>query len=98
MMNRLKMSRELAGLSLNQAATLLGWKRDELAELERPESQAGIGELTQLSALYGVTKIWLRGCHVELPDATERLLQDIECDSDRAKVRVLLLAIQGERV
>ncbi len=64
--NRSRRARELAGLSLGQAARLLGIARDALIAIEISGlifQQIDLGELphTRLADLYGVSVAWLRG-------------------------------------
>lgn len=66
--NRYARARELAGLSLGQAARILGSTRDDLAIVER--DQRPIGALTndRLADVYGCSIEWITGQvpHVDL--------------------------------
>lgn len=58
--NRLRLARERAGLSVGQAARLLGIDRAELERIESPERQM-VERAPQLAELYGVSVEWLLG-------------------------------------
>lgn len=96
--SRLTRARELAGLSLAQAAKLLGWARGPLYAMEIGEGVPPTeDELRKLAELYGVSLAWLRGEDVELPAATRAVLRQVEHPGDRARLTELLTAIQGGR-
>ncbi len=57
--NRCRLARERAGLSVGQAAKLLGMERDELLQIEDPATSNFPAE--QLADVYGVNVEWLEG-------------------------------------
>jgi transcriptional regulator with XRE-family HTH domain len=63
---RFKEAREYAGLTLGQAAAIVGWKSAELRELERGERHVGMTMLTLFSFAYDVNPDYLEG-KVDLP-------------------------------
>lgn len=67
---RLKMAREMAGLSRRQAAMLLGFPIDHL---ERGAEEPTPARLEALAVVYDVTTCWLRGHdpEVDLPDGDQ---------------------------
>jgi transcriptional regulator with XRE-family HTH domain len=88
MTNRLKATRESAGLSLGQAAKLLGWARGVLHAMEIDEGSAPIdSDLAALAALYRCSVAWLRGETAELSDENKALLRTVEHTGDRDTVR-----------
>lgn len=87
MINRLKSTREGAGLSLAQAAKLLGWAQGPLRAFEVGETQPTDEDLRALAALYRCSVAWLRGETAELSAANEALLRDVEHAGDRETVR-----------
>lgn len=98
--HRLRRARELAGLSLTQAARKLGWDGLSLEEHETGACAAlrwplSDDEWSRLADLYGVTVAWLRGADVELPEATREVLRQVEHNGDRARLTELLEAVQG---
>lgn len=92
--NRSRMARERAGLSLSQAAKLLGWTETELAhnEREHPES---VRHHDRLADIYGVSVEWLLG-EVPLRDyAAVRTLHGHErlCFSDRDELATFMASL-----
>ena len=96
---RLTRAREMAGLSLAQAAKLLGWQRDHgvttLADLESGKREPATSLLNALADLYDVQVEWLRGDDLVLRPETEMLLRSVENTTDRETLRDLLIATQG---
>lgn len=87
MIDRLRSTREGAGLSLAQAAKLLGWAQGPLHAFEVGETPPTEEDLRTLAALYRCSVAWLRGETAELSAANEALLRDVEHTGDRAVVR-----------
>lgn len=95
---RLTRAREMAGLSIGQAAKRLGWARGPLHAMEIGAGHSpSDDDLRRLAELYGVSVEWLRGEAVELPESTRQLLREVDHDGDRARLTELLTAIQGGR-
>jgi transcriptional regulator with XRE-family HTH domain len=83
--NRLQRTREVAGLSLAQAAHLLCWPQGALSAMEAaPGGPPTDANMQALADLYGCSVAWLRGETAELSEADKVLLRDVEYDSDRA--------------
>ncbi len=59
--NRLKLAREMAGLTQGQVATQLGWHRPTVSEIEAGRRRVLAEELKTLAELYGVNIPWLVG-------------------------------------
>ena len=59
--NRLKLAREMAGLTQGQAAIQLGWHRPTVSEVEAGRRRVLAEELKTLAELYGVNIPWLIG-------------------------------------
>ena len=74
--SRLRLAREMAGLTQGQVATVLGWHRPTVSEIEAGRRRVQAEELTVLAELYGVRTPWLVG----------------EDDSDKISDRVMLAA------
>lgn len=86
--DRLRRARELAGLSLSQAAKLLGWAQSPLYALETgaggPPTDA---DLSRLAELYHVPIAYLLGDEVRIPDDLHRQLDAANVSpGDRATV------------
>lgn len=74
MKNRCRRARERAGLSLGQAAVMLGVNVSSLAEIERADN-CGTSELYDLMAdTYGVNKPWLLG---EVPQYDDEYVKSV---------------------
>jgi transcriptional regulator with XRE-family HTH domain len=92
--SRLKSTREGAGLSLAQAAKLLGWANGPLHAME-----IGAGapptddDLRALAALYRCSVAWLRGETAELSAENVALLRTCENTGDRETLRNFMLMI-----
>jgi len=57
--SRLRLAREMAGLSQSQVATLLGLNRPSVSEMEAGRRRVAAEELAQLATIYGVDVVWL---------------------------------------
>lgn len=58
---RLKRAREQAGLSQGQVASLLGYKRPTISEIEAGRRKVRADELEQFAEMYDVEETWLLG-------------------------------------
>ena len=58
---RLRMSRELAGLTQGQVAKNLDWHRPTVSEIEAGRRRVSAEELATLAEMYGVSVPWLVG-------------------------------------
>lgn len=87
MRSRLQHQREVSGLSLAQAAKLLGWAQGPLHAFEIGAVAPTDEDLGALAKIYGCSIAWLRGETAELSDDGEALLRGIEQTGDRAIVR-----------
>ena len=58
---KLKLAREMAGLSQNQVAKILGLKRPAISEIEAGRRKVSAEEMAELSKIYSVSVNWLIG-------------------------------------
>ena len=65
---RLRVARELAGLSQGQVAKLLEMHRPSISEAEAGRRRVSAEELAELARIYGVGVSWLAGEEVESGD------------------------------
>lgn len=65
---RVRLAREMAGLSQGQVARLLGMHRPSISEVEAGRRKVTADELVELARIYAVNVSWLAGEGVELPD------------------------------
>lgn len=65
--NRARRARESAGLSIGQAAKLLGVDRDALSRVEEQDSAFWDADRRKMADIYGVSEEWLSG-EVDLRD------------------------------
>ena len=59
--NRLRLARDMAGLSQGQAARQLGWHRPTLSQIEAGRRKVSAEELSLLGDLYAVNIPWILG-------------------------------------
>ena len=59
--SRLRLSREMAGLSQSQVARNLNWHRPTVSEIEAGRRRVSAEELTTLAEMYGVSATWVLG-------------------------------------
>ena len=59
--SRLRMSREMAGLTQGQVAKSLDWHRPTVSEIEAGRRRVSAEELTILAEMYGVNVPWVVG-------------------------------------
>lgn len=96
--NRLCRARELAGLSLAQAARLLDipcWMLERAeAGLRDPVSH----ELRKMADVYGCSVSWLRGAEPQMPDETRKMLRESEIGfSERDDLLELIGSMERRR-
>ena len=58
---RLRLSREMAGLTQGQVAKSLDWHRPTVSEIEAGRRRVSAEELTTLAEMYGVSIPWIVG-------------------------------------
>lgn len=73
---RIGRARELAGLSADQAAKILGVDREWLARVEVEQEPPTEEFLRRVADLMGTTMSWLLGDEPMIPAATTKLLRD----------------------
>ena len=59
--SRLRLSREMAGLTQGQVAKTLGWHRPTVSEIEAGRRRVSAEELATLAEIYGVNLPWIVG-------------------------------------
>ena len=59
--SRLRLSREMAGLTQGQVAKSLNWHRPTVSEIEAGRRRVSVEELAVLSEIYGVNVSWVVG-------------------------------------
>ena len=59
--SRLRLAREMAGLTQGQVANHFGWHRPTVSEIEAGRRRVQAEELTVLAELYGVNVPWIIG-------------------------------------
>ena len=59
--SRLRLSREMAGLTQGQVAKSLDWHRPTVSEIEAGRRRVSAEELTTLAEVYGVNVPWIVG-------------------------------------
>ena len=58
---RLRLAREMAGLSQGQVAKILGWHRPTVSSIEAGRRRVQAEELNDLAGIYGVSVNWIMG-------------------------------------
>ena len=91
--NRLKLAREMAGLTQGQVANQLGWHRPTVSEIEAGRRRVPAEELKTLSELYGVNVPWLvgEGEEGQISDRAKLAARQLDKLSDDDLDRLLLL-------
>jgi transcriptional regulator with XRE-family HTH domain len=69
--SRLRLAREMAGLTQGQAAKLLGIHRPTLSEMEAGRRKVAAEEVSNLAKMYGVGVSWLVGEESEGADSRQ---------------------------
>ena len=59
--SRLRLAREIAGLTQGQVAKALGLHRPTVSEMEAGRRKVSVEELSRLAELYGVNVLWVVG-------------------------------------
>ena len=59
--SRLRLSREMAGLTQGQVAKNLNWHRPTVSEIEAGRRRVSVEELATLAEMYGVNVSWVVG-------------------------------------
>ena len=59
--SRLRLSREMAGLTQGQVAKSLDWHRPTVSEIEAGRRRVSVEELATLAEIYGVNVSWIVG-------------------------------------
>lgn len=90
---RLKLAREMAGLTQGQVAIQLGWHRPTVSEVEAGRRRVLAEELKALSELYGVNVPWLIGDAEDdgISDRAKLAARQLDKLSDEDLDRLLLL-------
>ena len=90
---RLKLAREMAGLTQGQVASQLGWHRPTVSEIEAGRRRVLAEELKTFSELYGVNVPWLIGEAEEdgISDRAKLAARQLGKLSDEDLDRLLLL-------
>ena len=70
--SRLRMAREMAGLSQGQVAKSLGWHRPTVSEIEAGRRKVSADELFVLAELYGTSVLWIMGEEPESGTVSDR--------------------------
>jgi transcriptional regulator with XRE-family HTH domain len=66
--DRLRMARDMAGLSQAQVAEMLDLHRPAISEIEAGRRKVSADELTKLSKIYGISVSWLTQAENEATD------------------------------
>ncbi len=69
---RLRLAREMAGLTQGQVAKSLGWHRPTVSEIEAGRRKVPAEELSMLAGLYGVNVPWIVGEEKESDTTSDR--------------------------
>jgi transcriptional regulator with XRE-family HTH domain len=69
---RLRLAREMGGLTQGQVAKSLGWHRPTVSEMEAGRRKVSAEELSTLAELYGVNVPWIVGEEAESDTASDR--------------------------
>lgn len=94
--SRIRRGRELAGLTMGQAARLLGLTVAQVSDFEIGRTEPTPDQLAALAELYGVGAAWLEGAEPVIPDLLQRVLRKAYGDGDlRHSDRETLLEVAG---
>ena len=85
--NRIRETREASGLTMGQAARLLGCSVVDVSLMETNHVHADDGRLPALASLYKCSVAWLLGETAELSAEQDAWLRQVEHTGDRAIVR-----------
>jgi len=100
--SRIRMAREMAGLSQGQVAKLMGLHRPSVTEIEAGNRRVSTDELEQFAALFDVSTSWLLGEDESgKPDQAKLQLAARELEKlkpeDLDRLMKLLAAIRQEK-
>lgn len=70
--SRLRVAREMAGLTQGQVARNLGWHRPTVSEVEAGRRRVSAEELSSMAELYGVSVSWVVEDDEESPYSSAR--------------------------
>ncbi len=73
---RYRRARELAGLSLGQAAKLLDVDLVWLSSVELEQIQPDLDWQRRMAEVYGCSLAWLQGNDPEIPESTRKMLRE----------------------
>ena len=100
---RLKLARELAGLSQTQTAKLLNISRPTVSEIEAGRRNVSSAEILQYSELYDVDTSWVLGSEEKTKDFAQSKIQlaarelSKMSENDVNKLLKLLVAMKKNR-
>ena len=100
--SRLRLAREMAGLSQAQVAKRLGWHRPTVSEIESGRRRVKAEELTILSELYAVRVAWIVGeedadaVNVKLIAAARELSKLKDDDLNRLMQIIQSIRVSGD--
>ncbi len=101
--SRLKMAREMSGLSQNQAAKLLGLQRPAITEIEAGRRKVSADEAAKLADIYDVDIAWLLNTKItdfnEVQEKVELAAREFNKlkSEDVDRLLYVLSAIKGEK-
>lgn len=93
MIDRLRSTRVGAGLSLQQAAKLMGWAQGPLFAFEVGATVPTDDDLRVMAKVYRCSVRWLRGETAELSAENAALLRTVDHTGDRETLREFMLMI-----
>ncbi len=70
--SRLRLAREMAGLTQGQVAKSLGWHRPTVSEIEAGRRKVSAEELSKLAEIYGVNVPWIVGEEEQSEPSSDR--------------------------
>ena len=71
--SRLRLAREMAGLTQGQVAKYLGWHRPTVSEIEAGRRKVSAEEVFRIAELYGVSISWVIESREASSDASDRV-------------------------
>ena len=89
--NRLRLARNMAGLSQGQAARQMGWHRPTVSEIEAGRRKVSAEELSLLADLYAVNIPWILGEQEPQPTSARAMLAARKLNSLRDEDLDLLI-------
>ena len=70
--SRLRLAREMAGLTQSQVAMDMRWHRPTVSEIEAGRRRVSVEELSRLARVYGVSVSWVVGEQDDSRSASDR--------------------------